>query len=102
MPNHPILTAGLDVGSRFTRLAVCVLEDGCIRFLAAAAAESPGWQKGRITDQRALTESILSVVRHVESNTGVSVESTVVGVGGPTVRGNNARGTYDLGFNHEI
>src|SRR5262249_52430042 len=102
MPNHPIFAAGLDLGSRYTRLVVCVIENGCIRLISAAAAEANGWLKSRMTDSRPVTESILAVVRHVESTAGVPVESVVVGVGGTTVRGNSARGVLELGFNREI
>ena len=46
MAVKPIYAAGLDAGSRQTRLVVCVLENSRIRFVGASAVESQGWAKG--------------------------------------------------------
>ena len=61
---HP---AGLDLGSRQTRLVICTLENGQLRFLGAGEAASQGWSKGRIADQRAVSESVISALREVEA-----------------------------------
>jgi len=98
-PNYAV---GLDAGSRQTRLAICLLENGRIRFLGAGAAESEGWLKGRIADQKAVSQSILAALREAEACAEVSVGSVVVGVGGPTVRGANGRGVLELGYVREI
>jgi len=102
MPGKPIYAAGLDVGGSRTRLVVCVLEEGRLRFLGASAVESRGWLKGRIADQRAVTETILHALAEAEAASGASVESTVVGLGGPTIRGANSRGVLELGYVREI
>jgi cell division protein FtsA len=83
-------------------MVICLLEDERIRLLGCAAAESRGWLKGRIADQQAVSESILAVLREAENSAGVSVESTVVGMGGPTLRGANSRGVVELGRVREI
>jgi cell division protein FtsA len=93
---------GLDAGSRQTRLVILLLEGGRLRFLGAGAAESQGWVKGRMADQGAVAESVLAALRAAEANAGVSVESAVVGMGAPLVRGANARGVVDLGYVREI
>jgi cell division protein FtsA len=85
-----------------TRLVVCLLEQGRIRFLGCAASLSEGWSKGRITDQRAVAESIVIALAEAEAAAGVSIESAVVGMGGPTLRGANGRGVLELGRVHEI
>ncbi len=85
MPAKPIYAVGLDTGGRLTRMVVCALEENRIRFLGCASVQSQGWVRGRIADQKAVTDSIIAVLREVETVSGVSVESAVVGMGGPTV-----------------
>ena len=102
MAVKPIYAVGLDLGSRVTRLVICGLEGGRLRFLGCAAAESQGWLKGKIADQTAVAESIMAVLREAEAGTGISVESAVVGIGGPTVRGANGRGVLELGYVREV
>jgi cell division protein FtsA len=102
MAVKPIYAVGLDPGSRSTRMVICVLEEGRIRFLGAGVSESQGWLKGRIGDQRAVANSVLAALREAEANAGVSVDAAVVGMGGPTVRGANGRGVMELGYSREI
>ena len=98
----PIYAVGLDAGSRKTRIAVCVLDGGRIRFLGSSAVDSQGWVKGRIADQTAVADSIETAMREAEEVSGVSIESVVVGMGGPTMRGGNSRGVIELGHVREI
>jgi cell division protein FtsA len=98
----PTYAVGLDAGGSQTRLVICVLEDNRIQFLGYAAAESQGWVRGKIADQGAVAESILAVMREAEAVAGVSLESAVVGFGGPTARGANARGVVELGHVREV
>jgi cell division protein FtsA len=102
MAVKPIYAAGLDLGSSQTRLVICTLENGHIRFLGAGVAESQGWSKGRIADQQAVSECVTAALRDAEARAGVSIESAVVGMGGPTVRGANGRGILELGYVQEI
>ncbi|HEV2447869.1 MAG TPA: cell division protein FtsA [Candidatus Sulfopaludibacter sp.] len=102
MAGKTIYAAGLDAGSRKTRLVVCALEGNRLRILGCAAVESHGWLKGRIADQGALTDTILAALREAEASAGVPVESVVVGMGGPTVRGANGRGVMEFGQVREI
>jgi cell division protein FtsA len=102
MAGKPIIAAGLDAGSSQTRLVVCVLEGGRLRLVGCGSAASQGWVKGRIFDQRAVTESILVALSEAEAASGVLLESAVVGLGGPTVRGANSRGVLEMGYLREI
>src|SRR5215469_10981050 len=102
MSAKPIYGVGLDAGSRRTRLVVFLLEGETVRFLGCGASESYGWKKGRIADQGAAAQSMLAALREAEATSGVSVEGAVVGMGGPTVRGANARGVLELGYVREI
>jgi cell division protein FtsA len=102
MSVKPTYAVGLDAGSHQTRLAICIYENGRIRFLGAGTAESQGWLKGRIHDQKAASASILAALREAEATAQANVVSTVVGMGGPTLRGANGRGVVELGFIREI
>jgi cell division protein FtsA len=102
MAAKPIYAAGLDTGSGKTRLVVCTLEEGRLRFLGSSAVPSQGWLKGRIADQRAVTNSILAALGEAEAAAGTAIESVVVGLGGPTIRGANSRGVMELGYVREI
>ncbi len=93
----PQYAVGLDAGGAETRCLICLLENSRLRFLSCGTAPSRGWTKGQITDQKAVAESALAALREAEGRVGVSVETAVVGMGGPTVRGANARGVIDLG-----
>ena len=101
MPEKPMYAVGLDAGSTKTRMVVCALEDR-LRLLGCAVVESQGWSKGSIADQRAVGESILSALEQAELSAGVSVESAVVGMGGPSLRGAAGRGVLELGYPREI
>jgi cell division protein FtsA len=102
MAAKPIYATGLDIGSTKTRLVVCVLEGDRLRLAGCASVPSQGWLKGKIFDQRAVTESVLAALSEAEATAGVSLESTVVGMGGPTVRGANSRGVLEMGYLREI
>ena len=102
MSAKTMYAAGLDAGSQKTRLVICVMEDERLRVVGCSAVESQGWLKGRIADQSAVTGCILAALREAEAMAGFPVESVTVGIGGPTVRGANARGVVELGQVREI
>jgi cell division protein FtsA len=81
---------------------VCVLEKNRLRLIGCGVVPSQGWVKGKIFDQRAVTESILVALSEAESTSGTAVESVVAGLGGPTVRGANSRGVLEMGYMREI
>lgn len=96
------IAVGLDAGSEWTRCAVCTLEGRRIRLIGCSEIRSQGWQKGRIADQQAAAAAILAAAQEAERAAQSPVESFVIGVGGPTIRGANSRGTIDLGRPREI
>ncbi len=97
MAVKPLYGVGLDAGSRKTRMVICALEGGQLRFLGSGCVPSHGWKKGRIADQTAVADSIRAALREAEAAAGVSVEAAVAGMGGYTVRGADGRGVIDLG-----
>src|SRR5580704_11068181 len=102
MDAKPDYAVGLDAGSSATRFVIGLLEPSGLRAIGIGEAESQGWVKGRIADQRAASDSILRAVRDAEASAQITVESAVAGVGGPTVRGANSRATIEVGRKREI
>src|SRR5690242_14813492 len=97
MSSKFIQACGLDVGSSKTRCAACIVEDGRIELKGYAQIDSMGWTNGTIADQSVVTECIEWVLREVERVSGLQLTEVVVGVGGPAIRGHNARGHLHLG-----
>ncbi len=102
MASKIIKACGLDAGSRRTRCVACVVENGRIELKGYAQTDSIGWTNGTIADPGAVTECMHWVLREVEHVSGLQLEEVVAGVGGPTVRGHNARGHLHLGRPREI
>ncbi len=102
MENTPIFATGLDAGSTHTRCVISVLEDERLRILGYGSAPSQGWSKSRISDQAAVSASILAAVEEAEVMAQTTVSSVVAGVGGATVRGANTRGRMELGRPREV
>jgi cell division protein FtsA len=102
MEGKPHYAVGLDAGSSHTRFVVGVLESSGLRIIGCGEAESHGWVKGRIADQRAASESILRALREAEASAQITVERATAGLGGPTVRGANSRAAIEVGRKREI
>ncbi len=101
MSHKPKLAVGLDLGSTATRVVICALEEESIKFLGNGEAPVQAWNKGRLTDQDALAQSIQFALHEAERRAHASPESAVVGVGG-CVAGINSRGLYEFGRRREI
>lgn len=97
MPDKTEIAVGLDAGSAQTRCLILGMEDGRLAYLGHGEVESTGWSKGRVVDQKALTACVQSAVRRAEIEARVPVDAMVVGVGGSSVDGQNARGLYEFG-----
>jgi len=102
MSTKTIYAAGLDAGSSRTRCVIATLENERMRFLGYGDIPSQGWSKGRIADAQAVTTCVHDAVVAAETMAGTAIETVVVGVGGPTVRGANIRGRWDLNRPREI
>ena len=68
MTEKPTYAVGLDAGSRTTRVAICVLERGRLRFLGAGSGPSEGWLKSRIANQTAVAESVRMAVAEAQAS----------------------------------
>lgn len=96
------LAVGLDAGSARTRCVICALEEGRLRFLGFGETESGGWNKGRLSDYVALSESMKRAIREAERTAQQLVDSCVAGIGGATMQGAYSRGVYEFGHPREI
>ena len=97
-----LYAVGLDAGSSCTRCAIGVMEDAYLRLVGTGAAPTWGWSKGRIADRQAVVDSFLAAIEEAERESGASVESAVVGMGGSGVQSVNHRGVYEMGRPREI
>jgi cell division protein FtsA len=95
------LAVGLDLGSSMTRVVICALEDDSLRFLGHGEAPVQAWNRWRLAEQEALTESIRFALHEAELRAQASPESAVIGIGG-CVTGVNSRGLYEFGRRREI
>jgi cell division protein FtsA len=92
MPDKSELAVGLDLGSSSTRCLILRTEGGRVRYAGHSEAPSDGWSKGRLADQQAVTASVRAAVHEAEVQARVSVDTLVLGIGGSSVEGCNARG----------
>ena len=99
--NRAKLAVGLDLGSSTTRVVICLLQEDSLRFLGYGEAPVQAWNRWRLAEQEALTESIRFAVHEAEARAQVSADSGVVGIGG-CVNGVNSRGLYEFGRKREI
>jgi len=95
------LAVGLDLGASSTRVVICALENESLRFLGYGEAPSQAWNRGRLSDQAALTQSIRFALQEAELRAQASPESAVIGLGG-SVAGINSRGLYEFGRRRDI
>jgi cell division protein FtsA len=97
MPDRMEIAVGLDAGSAQTRCLILGMEGGRLTYLAHGEVESTGWSKSRLVDQKAFTACVQSAVRRAEMEAHVPVDALVVGIGGSSIDGHNARGLYEFG-----
>src|SRR4051812_36658018 len=91
-----LLTA-IDVGSAKVCAIVAEIMETGVRYRGHGVAESRGTRKGVIVDLDKTVASIQRAVEQAESVAGAAVESAVIGVAGPHVRGVNSRGGIAIG-----
>lgn len=101
MASKAKLAVGLDLGSTSTRVVICALEEQSLKFLGYGEAPVQAWNKGRLTDQEVLSQSIQFALHEAELRAQASPESAVIGVGG-SVSGVNSRGLYEFGRRRDI
>jgi cell division protein FtsA len=100
---HEIQTGvGIDAGSNFTRCVICAVEDGYQRLAGYAEVPSSGWNRGRVSDPDAVSDSIQKAIDNAERRAQMLVDTATVGIGGSTIASGNSRGLYEFGRPREI
>jgi cell division protein FtsA len=90
------LVVVLDVGSAETRVLAGDVNEGALRYRGHATLPSAGMRKGMIAELGPAAKVVKSAVEKAELAARVNIDSCVIGVGGPHVRGVNLNGGFDL------
>lgn len=94
---QPNLLTAIDVGSAKVCAVVAEITEAGVRYRGHGIAESRGTRKGVIVDLDKAVASIQRAAEQAENLAEAPVESAVVGVAGPHIRGVNSRGGVALG-----
>jgi len=94
---QPNLLTAIDVGSAKVCAIVAEITETGVRYRGHGIAESRGTRKGVIVDLDKAVASIQRAAEQAENLAEAPVESAVVGIAGPHVRGVNSRGGIALG-----
>ncbi|MES2393844.1 MAG: cell division protein FtsA [Acidobacteriota bacterium] len=87
----------LDAGSSKSCVLVAELNDGVLRYRGHGVMASRGMRKGVISDLGPAAEAINEAALAAEKVAKGPIESAVVGVGGPHVKGLNSQGGISMG-----
>ena len=94
--DHPNMICIIDVGSAKTCALIGEVSNGTLRYRGHGIAESRGTRKGAIVDLEKASAAIHRAVEEAEKIAAASIESAVLTVGGPLMRGLNSRGGVNL------
>jgi cell division protein FtsA len=87
----------LDIGSAYTRVLACDLNEGALRYRGHGIVDSAGMRKGLISDLAPAARAVKSASEEAERMARVNIDECAVGVGGPHIRGLNTNGGFELG-----
>jgi cell division protein FtsA len=87
----------LDIGSAWTRVLAADVNEGSLRYRGHGVVESAGMRKGLISELAPAARAVKAASERAERVADANIDECVVGVGGPHIRGLNARGGFDLG-----
>jgi cell division protein FtsA len=87
----------LDAGSAKICVLVAELTDGVLRYRGHGVETSRGMRRGVIAELRPATDAINAAALAAEKSAKAPIETAVVGIGGPHVRGLNSHGGISMG-----
>jgi cell division protein FtsA len=87
----------LDAGSAKICVLVAELNDGVLRYRGHGVETSRGMRRGLISDLRPAADAINAAALAAEKTAKAPIETAVVGIGGPHVRGLNSEGGISMG-----
>ena len=96
-PRNDNLITVLDAGSSKSCVLVAELADGVLRYRGHGVEASKGMRRGMISELGPAAEAINQAALTAERVTKAPIESAVVGVGGPHIRGMNSQGGISMG-----
>jgi cell division protein FtsA len=96
-PRNENLITVLDAGSSKSCVLVAELTDGVLRYRGHGVEASRGMRRGMISELGPAAEAINQAALTAERVTKAPIESAVVGVGGPHIRGMNSQGGISMG-----
>ncbi|MBI4482488.1 MAG: cell division protein FtsA [Acidobacteria bacterium] len=88
---------GLDVGT--TKICACIGHlngSGQLEVVGAGLSPSRGMKKGLVVNLEETVSSIKAAVEQAESRAGTTVDTVLVGLAGPHLKGMNSRGVINL------
>jgi hypothetical protein len=94
--NDNLITV-LDAGSTKSCVLVAELVDGVLRYRGHGIEASRGMRRGVISDLGPAAEAINLAALTAEKATKAPIETAVVGIGGPHLRGVNSQGGISMG-----
>src|SRR6202789_3245186 len=87
----------LDAGSSKSCVLVAELIDGVLRYRGHGVEASKGMRRGVISDLGPAAKAINDAALTAEKSAKAPMETVVVGIGGPHVRGMNSQGGISMG-----
>ena len=96
-PKTENLITVVDAGSHKSVVLVAELNDGVLRYRGHGIEPSRGMRRGVISDLGPAAAAINEAALTAERASKAPIESAVVGVGGPHVRGMNSQGGISMG-----
>jgi cell division protein FtsA len=94
--NDNLITV-LDAGSAKICVLVAELNDGVLRYRGHGVEAARGMRRGLISDLRPAADAINAAALAAEKAAKAPIETAVVGIGGPHVRGLNSEGGISMG-----
>jgi cell division protein FtsA len=87
----------LDAGSAKSCVLVAELIDGVLRYRGHGVERSVGMRRGVISDLSVAAAAIDKAAQTAEKAAKAPIETTVVGIGGPHIKGVNSQGGINMG-----
>jgi cell division protein FtsA len=94
--NDNLITV-LDAGSAKICVLVAELNDGVLRYRGHGVEVARGMRRGLISDLRPAADAINAAALAAEKTAKAPIETAVVGIGGPHMRGLNSEGGISMG-----
>jgi cell division protein FtsA len=96
-PRSENLITVLDAGSAKSCVLVAELTDGVLRYRGHGIEASQGMRRGMISELGPAADAINKAALTAEKAAKAPIETTVVGIGGPHLRGMNSQGGISMG-----